>query len=119
MCAESVGLGVMDGEDHRWLQSLQLDTWEIHGITASNSGDCDRTCLGRKPSEIYFKQMWMVKKHLNGAVLRWKHGVKCRGELRTLHVLLGLACGDEAEIKKMNESMSSLREGKDLGRAEA
>lgn len=62
--------------------------------------------------------MWMVKKYLNGVVLRWKYGVKCRGEFRILYVFLGFVCGDEVEIKKMNDSMSLLREGKDLGRVE-
>lgn len=50
-------------------------------------GGCERTSLGRKAGEIISDQCVWCKKHLNGAVLCWKHGVKCRRELRALHVL--------------------------------
>lgn len=54
-------------------------------------GDYKRTSLGREAGEIYFRQMCMVREHLNGTALCWTHGVKGRAELRASCVPLGSA----------------------------
>lgn len=68
--------GVM-GRDHAWLEGLQPEPWEIHGV-ADRSGVIVKGHLwGGKWCNPFLTNV-RGEKHLNGAALCWKRGVKCR-----------------------------------------